>query len=235
MRVIETLRTFMTPLDGMALLVFLVSVFGYGSFISSSLAAKRSNLVGAIQLQRLQWMLNMSRRHERAVDVILMNSLGQGNAFFASTTAIAIGGVAALLGSGERAQVILEKLPLVAHTGSVLWECKLLLIMTIFVFAFFKFAWAFRLSHYATIMIGATPNLTDSNQGDCEAHATRTAGLIGLAADHANSGLRSFYYAFAALAWFVHPIAFLIATLWVLIILIRRDYFSRSRRLIASS
>ena len=233
MSVMETLQAFMSPLDAMALLVFLVSMLGYRLVTASGSALSRPSLVGAVQRQRVQWMLNMSRRDNRTIDVILLSSLGQGNAFFASTTAIAIGGTAALLGSGERAQQILEKLPLVARSGAVLWECKLLLIMTIFIFAFFKFAWAFRLSHYATIMIGATPILTESTAADCDAHSERTAGLVGLAAEHANGGLRSFYYAFAALAWFFHPIAFLIATLWVLLILVRRDYFSRSLRLIA--
>ena len=57
--------------------------------------------------------------------------------------------------------------------------------------------------------------------------------MIGYAAEHANSGLRAFYYAIAGMAWFFHPVAFMLATSWILAILIRRDYFSRSRRAIA--
>jgi uncharacterized membrane protein len=77
-------------------------------------------------------------------------------------------------------------------------------------------------------MIGATPIMTPDNEAVCDGHAERTARLIGFAAEHANSGLRSFYYAIAAMAWFYHPIAFAIATTWVLAILIRRDFYSRS-------
>ena len=235
MLIVETLQALMSPLDALALAVFLMAMLGYKLFTGRDSLLSRMSLVSAVQRQRVQWMLNMSRRDNRNMDVILLSSLGQGNAFFASTTAIAIGGLAALLGSGERAQVILERLPLVARSGAVLWEVKLIVIMAIFVFAFFKFAWAFRLAQYASIMVGATPILTGENSADCDAHAERTAALTGLSAEHANGGLRAFYYAFAALAWFFHPVAFIIATLWVMLILIRRDYFSRSRRLIAGT
>jgi uncharacterized membrane protein len=35
------------------------------------------------------------------------------------------------------------------------------------------------------------------------------------------------------MTWFGHPLLFIATTAWVLAILIRRDYFSRSLRLIA--
>jgi uncharacterized membrane protein len=233
MGLVEFAFSIMSLWDMAALGTFLASMLGYRLVTDGPNRWNRNSLIGAVQRQRVSWMLNMSRRDNRTIDVILLSSLGQGNAFFASTTAIAIGGIAALLGSGERAQQFLERLPLVARTGAILWECKLLLIMALFVFAFFKFAWAFRLSHYAQIMVGATPILSDGNAAACDAHAERTAAIAGLSAEHSNGGLRAFYYAFAALAWFFHPIAFLAATLWVLLILIRRDYFSRSLRLIS--
>jgi uncharacterized membrane protein len=178
-------------------------------------------------------MLNIASRGEnRVLDAILLNSLGQGNAFFASTSAIAVGGLTATLGSGaERLQYLLDALPLTMQSTPVVWAAKQLLIMGIFVYAFFKFAWAFRLSHYATIMIGATP-ATDAGNPECKDHAERTAKLIGIAGEHANSGIRSFYHAMAALAWFFHPLLFMIATTWVILILARRDFFSRSLRLI---
>ena len=77
---------------------------------------------------------------------------------------------------------------------------------------FFKFAWAFRLSHYGSIMIGAMPDAGAAHEVECRRHAERTARLIGLAGDHSNSGIRSFYHAIAALAWFFHPLLFMLAT-----------------------
>jgi uncharacterized membrane protein len=42
-------------------------------------------------------MLNMARRDNRMLDAILLGGPGQGNAFFASTSAIAVGGLAATM------------------------------------------------------------------------------------------------------------------------------------------
>ena len=210
---------------------FVVSIVGYRLLAERTQLEGRS-IVGAVQIQRVEWMRNMARRDNRVLDGVVLQGLGQGNAFFASTSAIAIGGLAAIMGSGEKVQALLERLPYVAKSTPEIWELKVLLLMAIFIFAFFKFAWAFRLSHYTGIMIGATPIYKDGNEAQCNAYAERAARLIGIAAEHTNSGLRAFYYAIAAMAWFFHPLAFIVATTWVLVILIRRDFFSRSRRII---
>ena len=220
------------PLDLLALAYFALAVGLYRIVVGRAGLEDRS-LIGAVQQQRVRWMLNMAKRDNRMLDAILLGSLSQGNAFFASTSAIAVGGLAATMGSGEKLQAMLERLPYVMPSQPLVWEAKQVLIMGIFVYAFFKFAWAFRLSHYASIMIGATP-LDDVGGQECAAHAERTARLIGIAGEHANSGLRSFYHAIAALAWFFHPLLFMLATTWVILILARRDFFSRSLRLIAA-
>ena len=124
------------------------------------------------------------------------------------------------------------KTPLTSPTTAFVLEAKQLLIMGIFIYAFFKFAWAFRISHYAAIMIGATPPYDSPDSAACAQHAERTAGLVGLAAEHTNSGMRSFYHAIAAITWFFHPLLFMLATTWVILILARRDFFSRTLRLI---
>lgn len=223
----------MTP-NVLALLFFAIAAVGYGYLVAwRPLYAK--SIAGAVQRQRESWMRNMAVRDTRIVDAHLLGGLAQGNAFFASTSAIIIGGLSTLLGSGDKFQLLLERMPFVAASSPTLFEAKLLTMIAVFVFAFFKFAWAFRLSHYAAIMIGATPILDTANKEDCEDHASRTARLIGLAAEHANTGLRSYYFAIAAMAWFFHPWAFMAATIWVTLILVRRDFFSRSRRLMASA
>jgi len=226
-----TVDTFATPLDLAALAYFLLAI-GIYRLIAGPRALEGRSLVGAIQRQRLRWMLNMAGRDNRMLDAILLGSLSQGNAFFASTSAIAVGGLAATMGSGDKLQAILGRLPYVASATPLVWEVKQLLILAIFVYAFFKFAWAFRLSHYAAIMLGAMPD-AGAEREQCRSHAERTARLIGLAGEHANSGIRSFYHAIAAIAWFFHPLLFMAATTWVIVILARRDFFSRSLRLIA--
>jgi uncharacterized membrane protein len=232
-----TIDQIFSTLDLVALAYF-VAAIGMYRIVVGVHGFEHQSLIGAIQAQRVAWMANMAGRGDhRTMDVILLNNIAQGNAFFASTTAIAIGGMAAIMGSGDKAQAALERLPYAAMANPILWELKLCTIMAIFIFAFFKFAWAFRLGHYTAIMIGATPVLhpTDpDSSAQCHSHAARTARLAGLSGEHANGGLRSFYYAIAVMAWFYSPIAFLVATTWVIAILARRDFFSRSLRLITA-
>lgn len=219
-------------LDLLAFACFAVAIVGY-HIVSGWPSMERRSIVGAVQVQRIRWMRNMATRDQRIVDAHLLGGLSQGNAFFASTSALIVGGLSAMMGSGEKVQALLEQLPHVAKSSPALFELKLLLLIGIFVYAFFKFAWAFRLSHYAAIMIGSTPLLDDGNKDVCESHALRTARLIGIAAEHANGGLRSYYYAVAAMTWFFHPLALIAGTTWVILVLVRRDFFSRSRQLIA--
>ena len=225
------LAVILTPLDIAAIVVFVAATGGYGA-LARIPRIERSSITGAVQVQRLNWLLNMARRENRMLDAVVLSGLSQGNAFFASTSAIVVGGLAAVLGSGEKVQGLMERLPYAARSSPVLWEVKLILVLGMFVYAFFKFAWAFRLSHYTSIMMGATPIFSAETAEACTRHATRTARLIGIAAEHTNGGLRAYYYAIAAMAWFYHPVAFMLATGWVMLILVRRDFFSRSRRLL---
>ncbi|MFZ4807623.1 MAG: DUF599 domain-containing protein [Hyphomicrobiaceae bacterium] len=227
------LAELMTRTNDIAAITFFLATSVICGHLSNIGPLRSRNIASYVQAHRIQWMQNMAVRDNRVIDTILLGGLSHGNAFFASTSVIAVGGLSALLGSGDKIQEILERLPLVDKAPKALWEAKILLMLAIFIFAFFKFAWAFRLSHYTAIMIGSTPLLGKGDDAACDAHAIRTARLIGFAAEHANAGLRSFYFAIAALAWFFHPYAFMFATTWVLVILIRRDFFSRSRRVLA--
>ena len=53
-------------------------------------------------------------------------------------------------------------------------------------------------------------------------------GISSLAARHANDGLRAYYFALAVLSWFLHPVAFMLATAWVTAVLYRREFLSRA-------
>lgn len=229
-----TLALPIPTLDASALAFFFVLVGGYHA-IAERGPLKERGIMGAMRVHRTNWMLTMAERDNRLMDAILLGNLSQGNAFFASTCAIAIGGLVTLLRYGDSAKSFFESIPMAAETTPHLWELKVGFLTAIFVYAFFKFAWAFRLTHYTAILIGATPILKadKSNLAEIEEHARRGGELNAIMADHAASGLRSFYYAIAALAWFFHPALFIVATAWVVAILVRRDFFSRSHKAIS--
>jgi uncharacterized membrane protein len=219
-------------LDVAALCWFVIVMIGYQRVTRIPALYERS-ISGATQKHRIAWMRAMLHRDNRSSDAILLGTLSQGNAFFASTCAIAIGGLAAIVGSGEKADAFLQRLPYAAQASPLLWEIKVILLISVFVYAFFKFAWAFRLTHYTAIMIGAIANPGEATDEVMDRQALNAAHISGLAAEHANGGLRAFYHAAAVLTWFFNPILFMIATSWVGLILLRRDFFSRSKRILA--
>ena len=124
------------------------------------------------------------------VDMQIMASLQNGTAFFASTSLLAVGGALALLRSTNEALGILGALPINLSPSPALWEIKCVGLILIFVYAFFKFAWAYRLYNYVAIMLGATPYVSEKDTPEAQTHVLRTARLFASAGRHFNHGQR---------------------------------------------
>lgn len=178
---------------------------------------------------RLRWMFCMLGRDNRMLDANILGNLLNGAAFFASTTILAVGGLFALLGASDKAVEILSDLPFATPTSSSAWQIKVLLLVAVLVYAFFKFAWTFRLYNYCSVLIGAAPAM-GSDDPESETMARRATLMSTLAARHSNGGLRAYYFALAALGWFIHPLLFMAASIWVVYVMFRRDFRSRSLR-----
>ena len=224
----------LTALDKIALAYFLIASFGYEYLIHYGRWVD-TNISTAVNVERRQWMQVMSQRENRLIDMMVLNNLSQGNAFFASTAIIVIGVLAALLGNSEQLHASLSKIPYAADTSPDILSLKLIFLLIIFGVAFFKFAWAFRLSHYTSIMIGATPLANPDNkkhQQKSSQYAERVAMIASLAGRHANAGLRTYYYGIAATGWFINPGLFIFATTFVMAVLYRREYLSNAHRAI---
>jgi uncharacterized membrane protein len=179
-------------------------------------------------------MTEMLARELRMVDIQIVGNLLRSLGFFASTAILLVAGLIAVLGASEQAVQTLAVLPFAAPATEAAWHVKVLLLVTIFVYAFFKFAWAFRLTNNCSILIGAAP-AAPADPKPAEAHAKRAAAIIGLAAFHLNRGLRGYFFALAALAWFLHPAIFALAATWVVLVLYRRDFRSRALRAVRAT
>jgi uncharacterized membrane protein len=220
-----------TILDYAALGWFLACWIGYSIFADYSRWKERST-TAIMSGYRRQWMQVMLRRENRIVDTNILGNLQNGVAFFASTTIFAIGGMLAMLGAGDVAVQIIADLPFAVETSRLTWELKALLLVMTLVFAFFKFARAFRLYNYCSVLIGAAPAEVENNP-EAEALAERAAGINSLAARHFNRGIRAYFFALAALSWFLHPVLFIAAAAWVVFVVYRREFRSRSLEIIA--
>ena len=143
-------------IDSLAVGFFIVEWLVYAVTLEHT-AYGRNSLSARMNVYREVWVRRLLEREARMVDMQIMASLQNGTAFFASTSAFAIGGSLALLRAGGDAAVVLAKLPMDLSPSAHLWEVKCVGLILIFVYTFFKFAWAYRLFNYVAILYGAMP------------------------------------------------------------------------------
>lgn len=210
-------------LDWSALGWFLLVWGGYGWFSERSRWA-RNGLMGASHRFRLQWARQMLGRELRMTDAALVGNLMQSVSFYANTTIYIIAGLLAVLGAMDPLIRFAADLPFARQTSRELGEVKLVLLLTVFVVAYFKFTWSLRQFNMLSILIGASP--VGMTGQPAEAAADRLATVNSLAGDEFNRGIRSYYFGLAAVTWFVQPWLFVCVTTLVAVVLYQRDFAS---------
>jgi uncharacterized membrane protein len=224
----------LTPLDWIAIGCFVLAWAGYSLMIEFSPLGRRG-LNARMHRHREQWMHQMLNRENRIMDGQIMASLQNGTAFFASTSLLAIGGSLALLRSAPDVTQIYASLPFGVQPSPGLLEVKIGGLLIIFIYAFFKFAWSYRLFNYAAILLGSTPSKAERNKRGTKAAVERVARMVTLAGRHFNRGQRAFFFALGYLGWFINGWVLLAATLAVLIVTIMRQFGPASRWVIDTS
>ena len=194
----------------------------------------RDSLSARMHGYREIWIRRMLDREARMVDMQIMASLQNGTAFFASTSLLAVGGGLALLRSTSEALAVLHELPIDLSPSPALWEIKCVGLILIFIYAFFKFAWAYRLFNYVAILLGSMPPATQRDMPEAEAHVVRTTRLFEAAGRHFNRGQRAFFFALGYLGWFVSPWVLFASTAAVVIVTWRRQFASNAWRAMGS-
>jgi uncharacterized membrane protein len=213
-------------LDAVALGVFAVA---WGLYHWTIERDGRTGLNHLMDGYRLRWMLEIADRDQRIVDSSIMSTLQNGTAFFASTSLLAIGGTVTILRSTDDIQRVFSDLPLGLVASRGLWELKVVGLLLIFGYAFFKFSWAYRLFNYAAILIGATPARTSADVEERRRVALRAARMNVVAGKHFTRGQRAFFFALAYLGWFLGPYFFMATTGAVLVVMWLRQYASDAR------
>jgi uncharacterized membrane protein len=219
--------------EWVALLWFFVCWVGYARFATRRSKVQPS-LLGEGNRERRLWMLQSSRRDVRVIDAIVVQSLSSSPSFFASTTLLIVGGLLALLGSGEQARAVFSEIPFAVRTSNLVLEMKLLLLTGIFVYAFFRFTWSLRQYSLGALMVAAAPDheaFDTLGDAERERFAARAGGVMGMAAESHNDGLRAYYFAFAAAAWLISPLAFAVGSAGVVWVLYQREFHSEALRL----
>lgn len=219
-----------SPLDLAALLYFLAAWTAYGVSVGR-LRGRRISLSRIMDRHRENWARQVIVRDNRVVDTQINASLQNGTAFFASTSLIALGSVLTLSRSGDDVINLFATLPFGTVANRLTWEVKVAGLACVFTYAFFKFAWAYRLFNYSAILLGAVPPKGSSiPDGEMVRTVSRIAKMNVSAGSHFARGQRAFFFALAYLGWFVSPIILFGSTTFVVAVMWHRQFASRIRR-----
>ena len=74
--------------------------------------------------------------------------------------------------------------------------------------------------------------MTKDAEVDIEATQRRVERVVQMniiAAGHFNAGLRAIFLSIGYLGWFIGPVMFMASTVFIIVVLIRRQFFSRAR------
>lgn len=207
-----------------AFLWFLICFKGYSQYARLK-ARNTACLASELHQARFEWMTELLSRDVRVADNTAVANLERSVSFFASTTMLILAGLITILGSTEKAIGLIADLPYALQATRAEWEIKLILLIFVFVYAFFKFTWSLRQYGFVTVMMGGAP-VMDSADSALKKEAQRIARMGSMAAHNFNMGLRTYYFSIAVLAWFLHPILFMVASATIVFVLYRREFKS---------
>ena len=220
-----------TVLDRVALAMFLLGWLGYGPFIHAF--RNPASITSRMGDVRRAWMHAMLGRDNRIVDASLIGNTMHSGTFFASTTMIALAALMGMLGRFDATYGVLQELHFTAKTSQAFVEAKILLLMVVFAYSFLKLSWALRQLNYCLAFIGGAP--LRPHPAERAPMAERNARVLSLAIASFNAGIRGYYFALAALAWFMGPAVFLAVTCGMVGMLLWRQFGSATAAAIADA
>lgn len=215
------------------LIAFVWFVAGWAGFtVSQDHFMTGRNVVNQhLRVVRRHWVERMLERENRIMDSQLVGHTMHSCTFFASTNMLVLAGLVGSFGAIEHAHELVSGLSFTVKTSRQLFEVKMLLLVVVFTFGFFKFTWALRQYNYCCALIGSAPMAPVAPE-DLAAMGKTLSETLTLAVTALNGGMRAYYFALAVLAWIVGPIPFMLASTSVIIVLTRRQAFSATEKVI---
>jgi uncharacterized membrane protein len=105
--------------------------------------------------------------------------------------------------------------------STVLFEGKLALVIVCLARGFLNFIWSIRQLNYTLALMGAAPEGLPPEKAEPFAEAAAT--VLNPALSAFSQGVRGYYFALASAAWLFGPLAFALATLAGLALLVLRQ------------
>jgi uncharacterized membrane protein len=191
---------------------------------------RRPSLSTIMNMQRRRWVTNATRR-ESPFDAILSGNIMGSVSFLASTSVLLVLAVFAVFGQVPTLMDTLDTLS-VDHgftVGDV--QLHLMVMLAMFVLAFFAFTLSLRQFNHYCIMLGALEHDRVTSEEEIDAITRMNA----LGAQNFNSGIRAYYFAVSTVAWFVSEWLAVAACVATILILAHREFFSTAHRTAATA
>jgi len=206
---------------------FFLGCFRFYIYYTNLRSVDTPCLAFAMHRFRKQWVRMALTRENRIADTNIVANLERNVSFFASSSLLVLAGLVTLLNSSDAVLGMLSDIPFSDQSTRGVWELKVLLLMFLFIYAFFKFTWSLRQYGLVSVMIGGAPELSLLPSADEMArHVDSISKMASKASGNFNNGLRSYYFAMAALGWFVNAWIFILLSAFVVFVLYRREFKS---------
>jgi len=215
--------------NSICLIWFALCWVGY-TYYAKNRATKKACLATELHNYRELWMRRVMLREIRVGDASLIANLERNVSFLASTAILILAGLLTLFTVSDEITGLVEKIPFSLNSSYSSVQLKTLLLVVIFVYAFFTFTWSMRQYGFCSIILGGAPlpdeeGVSDEERDDYAFYAARVIDLAGMSYNH---GLRAYYFALSVLAWFINPYLFILTSGFVVAVLYRREFKSRS-------
>jgi uncharacterized membrane protein len=190
----------------------------------------RPSLSVIMNLQRRRWVANATLR-ESPFDAILSGNIMGSVSFLASTAVLLILAIFAVFGQIPALMETLNSLSLDRVYTLVDVQLHLVVMLAMFVLAFFAFTLSLRQFNHFCIMLGAIDHVGGTTDEEIDAITRMNA----LGAKNFNSGIRAYYFSVASVAWFISEWLPIVACILTVMILAHREFFSSAHRTAASA
>lgn len=212
-------------LDWLAVVGFFVAMVAYSRFADH---AGDRLLNARMREVRVLWMRRYLEREDRVIDAILTGHSINSIALFSSATLLIVVALLGVLSNADTAYHLSITSSFVGHSTIDLFQVKLIGLICVFVYGFYRFTWAMLQYNYFLALIGAAPFRDHLTPSAIDEMGNQMSVVLNSAVTSFHSGFRTYYYALAWVGWFFHPLVFIIATLFVTFILVYRQIASPS-------
>ena len=210
-------------LDLAALMIFVAAWISYGVVVERTGYAPKS-AISRIGSYRNIWFERALARDARIVDMQIMAALQNATALYASISLIALGGALATLRLPDDVISMVSRLPFAVETTRAMWEVKSIGLSVVFAYAIFQFSSAYRIFNWVAILIGAMPPAQIKDTSEADDHVKRTARVYAAATRRFYRGHRAVLFALGYLGWFFGPLALVVCTAAVVVMMWRLEY-----------